>query len=59
MRKSEEIMNEFLAKLENNGFKKENLPNSGNIMTDEYVTTQVSAYSDFLKSGAGDEIRRL
>ena len=59
MKKSEEIMNEFLTKLESNEFKKENLPNSGNTMTDEYVTAQVSAYSDFLKSGAGDEIRKL
>lgn len=59
MEKSEKVMEEFLKKLDHGDFKKENLPNTGNEINKAYVAQQVSDYEKFLKSGAGEEIRKL
>lgn len=52
-------MNEFMDKLDGGKFKKENLPNTGEKFTKEYVEQQVKSYSEFMSGGALDEIRKL
>lgn len=59
MKTAEEFTNDFMRKLNNDEFKKDNQPNTGNAVTPEYVNMQVAAYQRLLKSGILEEAVRF
>lgn len=48
------VMDNFMKRLAEDGFKKENQPNDGPQINDEFVDAQVLAFSNLLKSGIID-----
>lgn len=48
------FMDEFMRKLENNEFQKENQPNNGPDLDDSFVKQQLASYVRVLKSGIMD-----
>ncbi len=50
MTKAETFMNAFMEKLSSNGFNKENQPNKGPELTNEFVGKQVELYANLIKS---------
>ena len=56
MSRAAEVMDEFMQKLDAGEFKKENQPNHGPKVTNEYVEKQRESYRNFLRSGVIDEV---
>lgn len=51
MTKAADVMDEFMKKLSSNEFERENQPNSGPQMDDEFIREQIDSYSEMLGSG--------
>lgn len=51
MTKAEVIMNDFMAKLHANEFKRDNMPNNSTEIDNAFVAKQITSYSKLLKSG--------
>lgn len=51
MTKADVVMDRFMEKLGNGGFKKENQPNYGPEISPKFIDEQLQSYSKLLKSG--------
>lgn len=51
MKDAKVVMERFMKKLSEDGFKKENQPNNGPDIDEEFINTQVESYSALLGSG--------
>ena len=56
MKSANEVMDRFMELLSSGSFVKDNQPNDGPELNQEFVDETVSAYSTFLKSGILDII---
>lgn len=52
----EAFLSQFLEKLDNDNFVKDNQPNSGQELTKEYLAERVESFNKVLDSGIIDEI---
>lgn len=50
MTKANEVMDNFMKKLGNGVYKKENQPNDGPVFDEGFVAAQLKSYSDLLDS---------
>ena len=50
MTEAKTFMDEFMEKLSINGFNKDNQPNKGPELTEEFVSEQVKSYTHLIKS---------
>ena len=56
MSRATEFMQDFMEKLENNEFHKDNLPNHGVEFTKEYAREQRESYRELLDSELFEEV---
>lgn len=45
------VMDQFMKRLSDNGFKKENQPNDGPDIDEKFIEKKLQSYSSLLKSG--------
>lgn len=51
MTKANVVMENFMRKLANNEYPKENQPNDGPVISSEFISEQLQSYSKLLNSG--------
>lgn len=56
MEKAENVMENFMKKLDDSEFEKETLPDDGPDMNDVFVNERTNAYKQMLGSGVIDEV---
>lgn len=49
------VMDQFMKRLSDNGFKKENQPNDGPNIDEDFIEKKLQSYSNLLKSGIIEE----